>query len=206
MRIVDESMWPQDPNAAVSDLKRFESICNLVFAALPVWMICPYDASLVTHVLPDAYRTHPVIRDARVSRQASVAYLQPGEFFKALDVEEQLAPPPADARVLRTATPGQARSFIVAEASAAGLHPDRIQDLELATCEMATNAARHAHQGAEMHVWTEPGEIVCRAPAAVCSLEISVRRRGASACPNPEVGQQPGPSHPQALCRGGGVL
>jgi anti-sigma regulatory factor (Ser/Thr protein kinase) len=161
VRIIDESMWPEDSTAAVSELKRFESICNLLFAALPVWMICPYNAGLFNHVLPDAYRTHPVIRDARISREASIAYLEPGEFFKALDVEHNLPPAPGDAHVLRFATPGDARSFIVAEASGAGLHPDRIRDLELAGCEMATNAIRHAHQSAEMRVWTAPDEIVC---------------------------------------------
>jgi anti-sigma regulatory factor (Ser/Thr protein kinase) len=162
VRIVDESVWPEASTGAVSELKRFESICNLLFAALPVWMICPYNASLFNHILPDAYRTHPVIRDARVSREASIAYLQPGEFFKALDADHELPPPPDDARVLRFQTPGEARSLIVAEASAAGLHPDRIRDLELAACEMATNAMRHGGQGAEMRVWDRPGEIVCQ--------------------------------------------
>jgi len=77
VRIIDESAWPTDSVAAVSELKRFESICNLLFAPLPVWMVCPYNASLFNHILPDAYRTHPVIRDARVSRQASVATSSP---------------------------------------------------------------------------------------------------------------------------------
>ena len=143
VRIIDESVWPEDSAGAVSELKRFESICNLLFAALPVWMICPYNASLFNHILPDAYRTHPVIRDARVSREASIAYLQPGEFFKALDADHELPAAPRDARVVRLRTSREARAFIVAEASAAQLHDDRIRDLELAACEMATNALRH---------------------------------------------------------------
>ena len=162
VRIIDESVWPTDSTAAVSELKRFESICNLLFAPLPVWMVCPYNASLFNNILPDAYRTHPVIRDARVSREASVAYLEPGEFFKALDREHELAPAPSDARLLRFATPGEVRSFVVAEASAAGLHPDRIRDLDLAACEMATNAIRHGDEGGEVRVWTRPDEIVCQ--------------------------------------------
>ena len=162
VQIIDESAWPTDSVAAVSELKRFESICNLLFAPLPVWMVCPYNASLFNHILPDAYRTHPVIRDARVSRQASVAYLEPGEFFKALDVEHELAPAPSDARLLRFATPSEVRSFVVAEASAAGLHPARVRDLDLAACEMATNAIRHGDEGGEVRVWTGPDEIVCQ--------------------------------------------
>jgi anti-sigma regulatory factor (Ser/Thr protein kinase) len=162
VRIIDESNWPEDSTGAVSELKRFESICNVVLAALPVWMICPYNASLFNHILPDAYRTHPLIRDARGSREASIAYLQPTEFFKALDAEHELAPAPRDAHVLRFETPAEARRLVVAEASAAGLHPDRIRHLEIATSEVATNAIRHARQGAEMRVWTEPGEIVCQ--------------------------------------------
>ena len=162
VRIIDESVWPEDSTGAVSELKRFESICNLLFAALPVWMVCPYNVSLFNDIIPDAYRTHPVIRDARVSRQDSVAYLEPGEFFKALDAAHELPPVPDDARVLHLHTPGEARSLIVAEASAAGLHADRVRDLELAACEMATNALRHGRQGAEMRVWTAPDEIVCQ--------------------------------------------
>src|SRR5204863_440804 len=162
VRLIDASIWPENSTGAVSELKRFESVCNVVLAALPVWMICPYNASLFNHILPDAYRTHPLVRDARVSREASTAYLEPGEFFKALDAEHKLPPAPRDARVLRFKTPGEARSLIVAEASAAGLHPDRIRDLEMATSEVATNAIRHARQGAEMRVWTAPDEIVCQ--------------------------------------------
>ena len=161
LRIIDESVWPTDSTSAVSELKRFESICNLLFAPLPLWMVCPYNASLFNHILPDAYRTHPVIRDARVSRTASVAYLQPGEFFKALDVEQELPPVPSDARVLRFATPSEVRSFVVVQATAARLHPDRIRDLDLAACEMATNAIRHGNQSGEVRVWTRPEEIVC---------------------------------------------
>jgi|1185.fasta_scaffold49859_1 hypothetical protein len=37
----------------------------------------PVQRVAASHILPDAYRTHPVIRDARVSREASVAYLEP---------------------------------------------------------------------------------------------------------------------------------
>src|SRR5213078_168434 len=81
----------------------------VVLAALPVWMICPYNASLFNHILPDAYRTHPLVRDARVSREASTAYLEPGEFFKALDAEHKLPPAPRDARMLRFETPCEAR-------------------------------------------------------------------------------------------------
>ena len=161
VRIIDESVWPTDSASAISELKRFESICNLLFAPLPVWMICPYNASLFNHILPDAYRTHPVIRDARVSREASVAYLEPGDFFEALDAEQELAAAPPDAHLLRFVTPGEVRSLVIAEASAAGLHPDRIRDLDLAACEMATNAIRHADRHGEVRVWTGPEEIVC---------------------------------------------
>src|SRR2546423_1183354 len=123
-------------------------------------MICPYNASLFTHTLPDAYRTHPLIRDARVSREASTAYLPPGEFFKALDAGHKLPPAPRDARVLRFKTPGEARSLIVAEASAAGLQPDRISDLGMATTELATNAIRRArlrHRRALLSAtWLQP--------------------------------------------------
>jgi anti-sigma regulatory factor (Ser/Thr protein kinase) len=162
VRIINESTWPQEATAVAAELKRFESVCNLVFSAMPVWMICPYEAEQLDHVLPDAYRTHPVIRDARVSRTASVAYLQPGEFFKALDVEHELAQAPSDARVLHSATPVEARALVVAEATTAGLHPDRVSDFELAVCEMVTNALRHAHQGGVLRVWAVPEEIVCQ--------------------------------------------
>jgi anti-sigma regulatory factor (Ser/Thr protein kinase) len=162
VRIIDESTWPDNSAAAVSELKRFESVCNLLFADLPVWMLCPYNGSLFNHILPDAYRTHPFIRDARVSLQASAGYLEPGEFFKALDVHDKLPPPPPGATLLRFDAPVEARALAVAEATAAGLHPDRIRDLELAVSELATNAIRHGHGGAELTIWTVPDEIICQ--------------------------------------------
>lgn len=161
VRIVVESVWPEDSIRAVSELKRFESVLNLLFAALPVSMVCPYDASLFNHILPDAYRTHPLIRDARVMSQASAEYLEPGEFFRALDAEQELPPAPRDARVVGLDSVRDVRTFVVAEASAAGLHPDRIRDLELAAFEMSTNVLRHAREGGEVRIWVAQGELVC---------------------------------------------
>lgn len=162
VRIIEEFVWPHDSRTAVSELKRFESISNLLFATRPVWLVCPYNASLFNHILPDAYRTHPLIRDARVTRQASLGYLEPGEFFRALDAETQEPSPPPDARVCHLEEAGGVRPFVVAEASAAGLHGDRLRDLELAAFEMSTNAVRHARQGVELRVWTTAHEFVCQ--------------------------------------------
>jgi anti-sigma regulatory factor (Ser/Thr protein kinase) len=162
VRIIDELMWPRDSRAAVAELKRFESISNLLFATRAVWMVCPYNASLFNHILPDAYRTHPVIRDARITRKASVAYLEPREFFDALDTETEQPSRPGNARVLRFHDFPEVRPFVVAAATAAGLHGERLRDLELAAFEMATNAIRHGHQAAEVSVWTTGVELVCQ--------------------------------------------
>jgi anti-sigma regulatory factor (Ser/Thr protein kinase) len=162
VRVIDELVWPRDSRAAVAELKRFESISNLLFAARAVWLVCPYNASLFNHILPDAYRTHPVVRDARVTRKASVAYLEPREFFEALDTETAQASRPADARVARFDDLRAVRPFVVAEATAAGLRGDRIRDLELAAFEMVTNAFRYGRQAAEVSVWTTPDELVCQ--------------------------------------------
>jgi anti-sigma regulatory factor (Ser/Thr protein kinase) len=162
VRIIDELIWPTDSRAAVAELKRFESISNLLFATRSTWLVCPYNASLFNHILPDAYRTHPVIRDARITRKSSVGYLEPREFFDALDIETEQASRPSDARVLRFDDLGEVRPFVVAEATAAGLHGDRLRDLELAAFEMATNAIRHGHRAAEVSVWTTRFEFVCQ--------------------------------------------
>jgi len=62
IRVVGEPVWAGLSDAEITAWTRYESMINLVFAAAPATLICPYDTSSVPEgIVADARRTHPEI-------------------------------------------------------------------------------------------------------------------------------------------------
>jgi anti-sigma regulatory factor (Ser/Thr protein kinase) len=163
VRIIGQPVWPQGAGAAlaVTEWKRYDSMLNLVFAELPVRVMCLYDTfTLSEDILADAHRTHAIVRQG-LERETSPAYLSPAEFFEALDTEHEVLPPPPDAPARPIDDLRDVRRLVVAKAAEARLDPRRVHDLELAVCEVATNAVRHGARGAMFRVWATATEVVC---------------------------------------------
>ena len=80
VRILGEPRWAERSDAEVRLWTRFESLFNLVFAASPMTVACPYDErSVAPEVLSQARLTHPhTMGDAGMSR--SPDYTDPGQF------------------------------------------------------------------------------------------------------------------------------
>jgi transcriptional regulator with XRE-family HTH domain len=84
VRILGEPLWAGRSDAEVRLWTRFESIFNLVFAASPLKIVCPYDErSVAPEIVRDAHHTHPsLVGDRGISK--SPEYTEPGRF--ALDL------------------------------------------------------------------------------------------------------------------------
>jgi transcriptional regulator with XRE-family HTH domain len=60
VRVVGEPVWAGRSDAEVRVWTRYESLFNLVFAASPLTIVCPYDEkSVAPEIVRDAHLTHP---------------------------------------------------------------------------------------------------------------------------------------------------
>ncbi|MFL5906541.1 MAG: MEDS domain-containing protein [Solirubrobacterales bacterium] len=80
VRVVGEPIWKGRSQSEVEQWTRYESLLNLVFAASPMSILCPYDArSLDPEIVAAASLTHP-----HTAEEAGAAigpnYVDPGSF------------------------------------------------------------------------------------------------------------------------------
>jgi transcriptional regulator with XRE-family HTH domain len=70
VRVVGEPMWAGRSDAEVRVWTRYESLFNLVFAASPLTVVCPYDErSVAPEIVRHAHLTHPsTVGDRGVSQ------------------------------------------------------------------------------------------------------------------------------------------
>jgi transcriptional regulator with XRE-family HTH domain len=71
VRFLGEPRWAGRSDAEVRLWTRYESMCNLVFAASPMTIVCPYDErSVAPEILGHAHSTHPRVLGDRGDSQS----------------------------------------------------------------------------------------------------------------------------------------
>ncbi|MCC3770604.1 MEDS domain-containing protein, partial [Streptomyces sp. UNOC14_S4] len=90
-RMIAEPLWQGRSARQTAEWQRMESGLNLLLAALPVWMICPYDTRTVPPgVVETACVTHPARLDGeRITPCA--AYRDPADYAASMPLP---GPPP----------------------------------------------------------------------------------------------------------------
>lgn len=162
VRVIGEPFAPRRSAAAAREWTRYESLLNTAFAALPLTILCPYDASaLDPRIVEDARRTHPALLSPDQRLVASADYADVRTISTQLD-RIALEPPRAPvaehalARDLR-----DARRFVAGQAAAAGVATLRIEDVAFAAHEVAANACTHGGGDAVLRTWSDAGEFLC---------------------------------------------
>jgi hypothetical protein len=80
VRFLGEPIWQGRSDSEIRLWTRFESLVNLVFAAWPMTMVCPYDErSVQPEIVRQARLTHPHTME-RGEIALSPEYADPGEF------------------------------------------------------------------------------------------------------------------------------
>ena len=80
VRVLGEPRWAERSETDVRVWTRVESLFNLVFAASPMTVVCPYDERSVSpEIMRQAHLTHPHTVDDRGVSQSS-DYTDPGRF------------------------------------------------------------------------------------------------------------------------------
>ncbi|GAA3341384.1 anti-sigma factor RsbA family regulatory protein [Amorphoplanes nipponensis] len=161
--IIGEPIWRGRSDLEYPACAAHEALINAVFADRDAAILCPYDAaSLDDEVLGDAWRNHPTMIENEV-RRPSDRYADP--LATAARFNRALPPVPPDAPRLAydgvDDLPG-VRRFVVRHAGAAGLAPDRVDDLVLAVNELTANTIEHTDGGGTVSLWTEHGMAVCQ--------------------------------------------
>jgi transcriptional regulator with XRE-family HTH domain len=80
VRVVGEPVWPGRSEPEIRLWTRYESLFNLLFAASPLTVVCPYDErSVAPEIVEQARLTHPhTVGDGGIS--PSPDYTDPGQF------------------------------------------------------------------------------------------------------------------------------
>ena len=177
LRGVGEPAWHGRRPVELVEWQLHELLLNHAFGSGPAWrLMCPYDEKhLPRSVCHGALRAHPV-RSRSTQRAASEDYVSDGHaaaFAAAL-------PPPTDAVLRGIYGPGDVpatRRTVAQYARSCGLAADRVDALELAASEVATNSIRHGGGNGTLAMWLEPGGVIIEFSDAGELLDPLVGRR-----------------------------
>jgi anti-sigma regulatory factor (Ser/Thr protein kinase) len=161
-RIIGEPIWAGRTETEYPACAQHEALINAAFDGRRATILCPYDAArLDQRWLDDALRTHPVVQNATETWE-SAHYADP--IAVAAGFNQPLPAPPARAATMiidRHALAG-IRRFVTAQATAAGLAPDRVVDLMVAVNELASNTILHSGADGTLSTWVEADQVVCQ--------------------------------------------
>jgi anti-sigma regulatory factor (Ser/Thr protein kinase) len=177
LRGVGEPAFVGRRPAELVECRLHELLLNHAFDDGPGWrLLCPYDQEhLPRGVTQAALRTHPV-RSTSDSRGPSLGYA-PGELR---DGFAERLPPPGDAVLRGSFGPADvpaARRTVAHWARSCGLPEDRVEVLELAASELATNSIRHGGGSGTVAMWLDGSAAVVEfSDAGVLTDPMSGRR------------------------------
>ena len=160
LRGVGEPAFPGRRTAELAECKLHELLLNHAFDGGPGWrLLCPYDqVHLPRAVVQGALHTHPV-RSTSSTRLPSDAYAAGGHvpaFAEGL-------PEPADAVLRGVYGPDDisaTRRTVAQWARSCGLPEERVEVLQLAASELATNSVRHGGGKGTVAMWLDRGAAV----------------------------------------------
>ena len=162
VRGIGEPIWAERSAAELVECQRHESLLNLAFAERDDFvLLCPYDTSALDHaVLEEARCSHPfVIHDG--VRHDSTGYRDID--LVAAPFDAPLPPPPNEAETCAFDLEAlqELRAFVAARANAAGLERARVEDLQVAVSEVATNSIQYGGGGGVLLMWSTDREVLC---------------------------------------------
>jgi anti-sigma regulatory factor (Ser/Thr protein kinase) len=159
LRGVGEPAYAGRREAELAECELHEQLLNHAFTDGPAWrLLCPYDRqNLPDEVCRRALGTHPLVGGAH-GRTAVEGWTGDWESLFAAPLPPPSSPVlrggfgPRDVPAVRRTVRQYARSC--------GLATDRVEALELAVSELATNSIRHGGGSGSLAMWVEDGAAV----------------------------------------------
>ena len=161
IRVVAEPAWRTATAAELSECVRYESIINQAFSDVKASVMCLYDRRTTDPDLLDgALLTHPELVEDSCPR-CNDAYVDPAAVNARIDRDPLPAAPPGAVRLpIDTDDLSPLRSFISGHARRHGMSRPRVNDLLVATTEVATNAIRHGLPPINCRMWREDDDLI----------------------------------------------
>ncbi|WP_405873193.1 anti-sigma factor RsbA family regulatory protein [Streptomyces sp. NBC_00005] len=160
--IIGEPIWAGRTPIEYPACVQHEALINAAFRGRSATVLCPYDTRrLDPQAVADAYATHPtVVRAGSGRKEDSGAYAPDAVMAR---YNEPL-PPAVDVVPFRfdDDSLAEARHLAIDEGVRLGLTPARVEDLALATAELATNSVVHGGGSGSLGVWAEDGYVLCQ--------------------------------------------
>lgn len=165
--IVCEPIWPERTAAEYATAVQSEALANLAFAGRTATIVCAYHVPTVHGTIvhdaavDDAVRTHPFVVDADGDRWESLRYAD--QVRLAADALHPLPKPPTAPATLtfEIADLSEIREFVTVHATRAGLHGRRLDELELAVAEAASDIIARTSGPDRLRVWRNDDVLVC---------------------------------------------
>lgn len=165
--LVSEPMWPGRSPAECSTLMQTEALCNVALRECTATVVCAYHVPIVDGVaihreaVRDAARTHPIIIGTDGEPWESLRYTEPVALAGAC--LHPLPDPPswANALVFGAADLERLGQFVIGRGSHAGLQGDRLQELNLAVTEAASELIARNGPSGQLRIWVEPNTFIC---------------------------------------------
>jgi anti-sigma regulatory factor (Ser/Thr protein kinase) len=160
VRGVGEPAFAGRRETELTECRLHELLLNTAFDDGPGWrLLCPYDVDgLPRSVTQDALLTHPL-------HSAGAGRLPSDSYARGSHLEAFAAPLPAPAGSVFRGVYGAGdvpatRRTVAHYARSCGLPEERVEVLELAASELATNSIRHGGGNGSLAMWLEPGAVV----------------------------------------------
>ncbi len=174
-RFVGEPIWPGRNPEEVVEATRHEALINLALSGFAVLVLCPSNAdALPPLAIADVWRTHSEV----VAGGAPL----PSSQYSATVYDDRLWPlasPPDQMSMSSTYFDdlSTVRARMHWEGTAAGLGPDRVEDLVLAVNEVASNSIEHGGGRGVISVWGDTRyALVCQVSDSGCITDPLVGR------------------------------
>jgi anti-sigma regulatory factor (Ser/Thr protein kinase) len=171
--------------AELAECQLHELLLNTAFDGGPAWrLMCPYDeAHLPKAVSAGAVASHP-IRLTLSGRTVNTDFA--GDPLTSFSSTLSAPPYPVLRGAFGRGDVLTVRRTVSSFARSCGLDTDRVEALELAVTELATNSVRHGGGGGTLAMWSEPGATVLEVSDSGHLTDPLVGRR------RPDVAQEGG--------------
>jgi hypothetical protein len=178
VRGIGEPIWPGRRPAELLECQLHEALLNVaVDPELPFWLICPYDAEMLSaDVVEEAFRSHPVIVEAD-SYQGSMHYAGRAHVDSMFTAElSELTGQVRRAHFIEHDV-GRLRTYLNLEFYVAGLPVERAADLAEVVHRLAVSSLHRGSSGGTVSLWDQSDAVVCEVADDTLVQDLLLGRR-----------------------------
>jgi anti-sigma regulatory factor (Ser/Thr protein kinase) len=161
VRIIGEPIWSGRSHAEYPACVQHEALINNAFAGRDLAVLCPYDVTrLDSTAIADAHITHPVLWQAGLPEQDSVAFA-PTAVWEHYNRPLTSGPTAVTYTVNQLADLGGVRQFTAVYGQWFDLPSHITTDLQLIANELATSGLQQNGAPCQLALWQDDGHLIC---------------------------------------------